>query len=140
VSLFDLHAQYERRGLQLRALLARGRVGDAARINAQNGLDGAASVGERQYGYYVQAAYDVMSLRPAGGWAAVPFVRYEKLDTQQRVPAGFERDPANQRTLWTLGVGVRPLTNVVLKADFQSERNPARSGRNHWNVGVGYLF
>ena len=69
VSLFDLHAQYERRGLQVRALLARSRVADAALVNAQNGLAGPESVGERQYGYYVQAAYDVMTLRPAAsGW------------------------------------------------------------------------
>ena len=69
-----------------------------------------------------------------------PFLRYERLDTQDRVPAGFERDPANDRRLWTAGVGVKPLANVVLKADYQRERNSARTGAGRWNLAVGYLF
>ena len=40
VTLYDVHAQYERRGLQLRALYAHTSIGDAALINAANGLEG----------------------------------------------------------------------------------------------------
>ncbi len=140
VTLFEGHVQYERRGLQLRALGARTRVADAALVNARNELTGSASVGERQYGYYVQAAYDLMTLHPRGQWSLAPFVRYEKFDTQERVPAGFARNPANERSLLTLGVSVKPHTSVVLKADFQRLRNAARSGRNQFNLALGYLF
>ena len=140
VTLLEGHLQYEHRGFQLRALAARTRLGDAALINARNGLAGAESVGERQYGWYVQAAYDVMTLAPRGQWSVTPFVRYEKLDTQQRVPPGFARDPANARSLLTAGVGVKPLPNVVLKADFQRGTNAARNGVNQFNLAVGYLF
>lgn len=140
VSLVDLHGQYEHRGLRLRALAARTSVADAALINAANGLAGDESVGERQYGWYAEAAYDVMTLRPAGQWSVAPFVRYERLDTQDRVPAGFERDPANERTVLTAGVGVKPRANVVLKVDFQRLTNKARTGTSQLNVGVGYLF
>lgn len=140
VTLVDAHAQYERRGLQLRALVAGTHVGDAARINARNGLEGKDSVGERQHGWYVEAAYDVMTLKPVGQWSVAPFVRYERLDTQDRVPAGFQRDPANDRTVLTAGVGVKPLSNVVLKADFQRFTNEAKTGVSQFNLGVGYLF
>lgn len=140
VTLLEGHLQYEQRGFQLRALFARTRVGDAARVNAANGLVGDESVGARQYGWYVQAAYDLLTLAPRGQWSLTPFVRYEKLDTQQRVPAGFARDPANARRLLTVGVGVKPLPNVVMKADFQRVNNGARSGVNQFNLALGYLF
>ncbi len=140
VSLYDLHAQYERRGLQLRALAAHGNVGDAALINAANALTGARSVGTDQFGWYVQAAYDVATLRASSSWSVTPFVRYESLDTQDGVPVGFADDPATARDVLTAGLGVKPISNVVLKADFQRQRNDGGSGVNQWNLAVGYLF
>lgn len=140
VTLLEGHAQYERRGLQLRVLGARTRIRDAALINEQNNLLGPASVGACQHGWYAQAAYDVMSLWPAGRWSVTPFLRYEKLDTQAEVPAGFEQDPANDRSVLVGGVDVKPLPGVVIKADFQRERNRARTGGNAFHLAVGYLF
>ena len=139
-ALFDLHAQYEHRGLRLRALYVRSRLGDAALIDARNGLNGHESVGERQYGGYLEAAYDVMTLWPAGQWSVIPFVRYERLNPQDRVPAGFEKDPSLDQRIWTGGIGVKPLTNVVLKADYQWVTNGARTGTNRLNLAIGYLF
>lgn len=140
VTLLESHLQYQWRGLEIRALGARSSLADAALINAKNSLAGAKSVGEAQYGYYLQAAYDLMSLRPSGQWSVTPFVRYEKLDTQDGVPAGFQKDPASTRTLVTAGLGVRPLPQVVLKADYQRMRNQARTGVSQFNLAVGYLF
>lgn len=140
VTLFEGHAQYEWRGLQLRLLGARTRIDDAALINEQNGLVDAESVGECQHGWYAQAAYDVMTLWPSGRWSVTPFVRYEGLDTQAEVPVGFERDPANDRSVLVAGVDVKPIPGVVIKADFQSERNEARTGTNRFHLAVGYLF
>ena len=140
VTFFDVHGQYERRGLWLRALYAQSSVGDAALINGQNGLFGDESVGSRQNGFYAEAGYDLMNGRPNGQWAVIPFIRYEKLDTQARVPAGFEKDPALDRTVLTAGVSVKPVTNVVLKADYQSQSNQARTGVSQFNLAVGFLF
>jgi uncharacterized small protein (DUF1192 family) len=139
VTIFDLHVQYERRGLQLRGLYARTSIGDAALINANNGLTGQQSVGERQYGFYLQGAYDVLNHRH-GSWALVPFVRYEKLNTQDRVPDGYSASPENERRIFTAGLGVKPLVNVVLKADYQWEENEASVSSNQLNLGIGYLF
>ncbi len=140
VTLYDLHVQYERRGLQVRALAASGSVGDAALISAANALTGARSVGTDQFGWYAQAAYDVATLRASSTWSVTPFVRFESLDTQDGVPAGFEDDPATARDVLTAGFGVKPISNVVLKADFQRHRNDGGSGVNQWNLAVGYLF
>jgi hypothetical protein len=140
VSLFDVHAQYEHRGLQLRALYARGSIGDAAAVNQANSLTGNRSVGEDQYGWYVQGAFDLMTLRSGSQWSLTPFVRYEELDTQDGVPAGFQDDPATERSVLTAGIGIKPIPNVVFKADFQQHKNEARTGVNQWNLAVGWLF
>ncbi len=140
VSLFDVHAQYERRGLQVRALYSAGSIGDAALVNRANSLTGNTSVGEDQWGWYVQGAFDLMTLGGSSRWSVSPFLRYEKLDTQDAVPAGFEDDPGTERSVLTLGVGVKPLANVVFKADYQRHRNESRSGVDQWNLAVGYLF
>lgn len=140
VTLVEGHAQYELRGLRLRALAARSTVSDVPLMNQALQLTGNRSVGERQTGWYAEAAYDLMTLRPAGGWALSPFVRYEKLDTQDKVPAAFARDPATDRSVVTAGVGVKPIANVVFKADYQWHRNEARTGVRQLNLAVGYLF
>ncbi len=140
LQLFDLHAQYEWRGLLLRGLYARSTLGDAAAVNRKNGLTGSKSVGEAQAGWYVQAAFDVFSLVPRGQWSLTPFVRYERIDTQDGVPAGYAEDPATDRELVTAGLGLKPLPQVVLKADYQWHTNQARSGVNQFNLAVGYLF
>jgi hypothetical protein len=140
VSLFDFHAQYRHRGLHLRGLYAKGSIDDVPLINAANSLSGASSVGEDQFGWYLEAAYDLMTLAPRGEWALAPYVRYESLDPQDSVPAGFVKNPATDRTLWTLGIDVKPISRVVVKADYQWIRNQARTGVNQFNVALGFLF
>jgi hypothetical protein len=81
-----------------------------------------------------------MSLKPRGRWGLVPFVRYEELDTQERVPAGFEPSGTYEQDLVTAGLEVKPIPQVVFKADYQWIRNGARSGVNRFNVAMGYLF
>jgi hypothetical protein len=50
------------------------------------------------------------------------------------------KDPENDRSILTLGVGVKPVSKVVFKADFQRWRNDGRTGVNQFSLAVGYLF
>jgi hypothetical protein len=139
VTLLDAHAEWRWRGIQARALTARGSIGDAAQVNAANGLTGTDSVGKKFTGGYVEAGYDVLFAR--GGRASlVPFVRWERFDTQDEVPAGFAADPENDVRLWTLGLQFRPIPQVVVKLDYQDRRNAARTGVDQWNMALGWLF
>lgn len=140
VTLFDFHGQYQHRGLWLRALYAQTHLGDAALINELNGLQGIESVGSRQRGFYVEAGYDVMNAHPRGQWAVVPFVRYERLNTQLQVPEDFATNPALDRRIITAGVSVKPLSSVAVKADYQAQSNRARSGVSQFNLSIGFLF
>jgi hypothetical protein len=141
VNLVDAHVQYNIRGWQFRGLFTRASIGDAAEINRANGLTGSDSIGSELGGGYVEAAFDLMSLRAGGSsWALTPFVRYEKLNTQAEVPTGFERNPANDRSVWTAGFDLKPHHSVVIKLDYQNFKNQENTGVNQWNIALGYLF
>ncbi len=139
VTLSDIHGSAEYRGLELKVLYANGTIGDVSAINSKNSLSGDASVGERFYGGYVQVAFDVLSLMGSKYYLA-PFVRYEKYDSQQRVPAGFLKNPANKRTEYTLGLTYKPYPNTALKADWQNMKDDANTGIDQFNLAIGYLF
>lgn len=137
--IWEGHAEYRGRGLDLRALVAVADVGDVAEINAARGLTGQASVGERLFGWYLQAGYDV--LRGAQtSQRLLPYVRYERLNTQDEVPVGFAANPSTDRSILSLGAAWKPIVQIVVKADYQIHRNDADTGVDQLNVALGYLF
>ncbi len=137
--IWEGHAQYKQRGFDLSGLLAISTLDDAAELNELNGLAGSASVGERLIGWYLQGGYDVLR-GGRSGHQLLPYVRYEQLNTQDKVPTGFVADPVNDRRLVTVGAMWKPLPNVSLKADYQITGNEAETGVNQLNVNLGYLF
>jgi hypothetical protein len=139
-TVWDAHADWRWRGLWLRGLYAASHVADADLLNEALGLTGEESVGSRQRGWYLQAAFDVLSLRAGSRAALFPFVRYESFDTQARVPAGYARNPENDARVWTLGVTFKPIEQLVFKADWQRRENSASTGVNQWNAALGYVF
>lgn len=138
-TLWDVHCEFNWRGLELRGLFAQGIVGDVPELNQIQGLVGNASVGERIWGAYGQVAYNVLTGRNTDQVLA-PFARYERYNTQARVPAGFSSNPANDRTEWTYGLTYKPISNIVVKADHQIMENRADTGIDQWNMALGYLF
>ena len=140
VTLFDLHGQYEYRGLYLRGLWTRSTIGDVSLLNQQNGFTGDESVGEVQGGWYAEAAFDLMSLKPKGRWSLSPYLRYEELNTQREVPVGWESNPSTDQRIVTAGIEVKPIPQVVFKFDYQNVKNDARTGVSRFNIAMGYLF
>ncbi len=137
--IWEAHFAYRSSGIDLRALYAAAKVEDVPSLNAAKGLEGTRSIGERLAGWYVQAGYDLL-WRVRTAVQVLPYVRYERIDTQRRVPAGFGVDPANDRDLITIGAQVLPIPQIVLKADYTFESTAADSGVDRFNVSLGYLF
>lgn len=137
--LGEVHGQYSTRGWDFRALYASGSVDNVAELNKDLGLQGEASIGESMAGGYVQAGYDLFARRN-GTMSLIPYVRFEKTNTQKSVPAGFEKDPALDLTLWTLGLEFKPIPNIVIKADYQNADNPENSAIDQFNIAMGYSF
>ena len=140
VTLADAHATWRWRGLELRGLVTVGRLEDAGAVSDALGLAGNERLGERFFGGYVEAAYDVAPLAwPGTRWAIAPYTRVERLDTQETVPGGSE-DPALERRLLTFGLSVKPDPRVVLKADREQRSNGADTETSRWTVALGWLF
>ena len=140
-TIYEAHAQFRNRGLQLRGLVAGAQVGDAGMINAANGYTGSASVGSSLLGWYLELGWDVLTtLQPGSRFALTPYVRYSEVDTQHDVPSGFTSNPANDQRIATFGVAWYPHAQVVVKADYALHRNQAKTGVDQWNLGLGYLF
>ncbi len=137
--IWEGHAEYKAYGFDLRGLFALASVTDAELINEAKELEGPASVGERLVGWYVQGGYDVLR-HARTEHQILPYVRFEKVNTQDRVPDGFSADPANNQTIVSLGAAWKPILNMVVKADYQIRSNEANTGVNQFNVALGYLF
>ncbi|HYC91286.1 MAG TPA: hypothetical protein VEO54_18845 [Thermoanaerobaculia bacterium] len=142
LTIFDLHGEARFRGATIRALWAQATLDDVAQLNAlAGGLTGNRSIGEELGGWYVEAGYDVSSLLPRFGESSLtPYFRYEQLDTQRSVPAGFARNPASEQNIFTIGLQFRPVPQTVIKADWQNSDNEAGTGLDQWNIGIGYIF
>jgi len=148
ITLYDLHAQYENRGLHLRGLWTSTQVDDAGEIStALVGLDpnvpaeAAMGVGSRITGWYAEAGYDVLAaFGDRTEQALVPFVRYERFDTQDRMPAGFTSTGANDVRVVTYGASYEPIPSLAVKVEFQDFERGDGSGTDQINVALGYLF
>lgn len=135
----ELHGQAQVRGFDLRGLYARAEIDEAAELSRALRLTGDKGIADTMEGGYVQIGYNVLSqLSDRAG--VTPYYRFEALNTQQAAAAAYVADPATDLTLHTFGVEFLPIFNVVVKADYQWVRNAARTGRNQFNVNLGYAF
>ncbi len=137
VSIYEAHGEWRWRGFRARGLFARAEVDDVAALDAFLGVGPADSVGEELAGGYLEAGYDVASLFcEEGGLSITPFARYETLDTQHDVPAGFVEDAANELDILTLGIDVKPIEQLVFKIDLQDFDD----GPDRLNLSLGFAF
>jgi hypothetical protein len=138
-TILDVHGQAQLRGIDLRALFARATVDDAGAASRALRLAVTAPIAEEMVGGYIQLGYNVLAQMNTA-WAITPYVRYEQVDTQRKVPAGFLRDLTRDGEFRTLGLDLKPIPNVVVKTEYQWISTAANTGRNQFNVNLGYSF
>jgi hypothetical protein len=138
-TVVEVHGQAQIRGFDVRALFANAQVDEAGALSTALRLPSNAPVAERMRGAYVQAGYNVLSQR-AATVSLMPYLRYENIDTQARVPAGFTRDLSRDGEFRTLGIELKPIANIVVKTEYQWIANEAGTGRNQFNINLGYAF
>lgn len=140
-AIYEAHLDWRWRGLGLRALWVETHIDDVAALNGVLGLAGAQSIGERQSGGYLELGFDLASAGLlSGGQSLTPFVRAETYDTQERTPAGFTSNAANDVDVLTFGVAYQPSAQVVFKLDYSNFDNGAGTGVDQFNVGMGFVF
>ncbi|HEU5179726.1 MAG TPA: hypothetical protein VFW45_02975 [Candidatus Polarisedimenticolia bacterium] len=141
-TVYDLHALYEKRGFQARGVWARGSIDDVEEIDQALTIapGSTESVGEKQKGWYLEGAYDLLSVKDGARQSLSLFLRHEALDTQDGVPAGFLEDPSLDQRIWTAGITWKPIPQVALKADVQDVDDSAGTGVDGFHVGLGWIF
>jgi hypothetical protein len=134
----EAHAQYRYRQLSMRALGAWTGIDDAATVSTANGE----TIADRQNGWYVEAAYDVLPHLVRGTRQSVePFFRYEQLDTQAAVPSGFTRNDSLDKQIYTVGVSYKPVDKVVIKADYKNYQTDGPTPTaDEVAVGLGFVY
>jgi len=142
VLIAEAHCTAAWRGLQAKALLVHGSLGDAAAVSEALSLSGEGVLASRVLGGYAELGYDVLPLLAATDQAAVLFARYEYQDLHAAVPAGGQRNPALESDGVVAGVTYKPLPNVALKADYQWKRSkaPGATALDQVNLGAGFVF
>ncbi|HXV75701.1 MAG TPA: hypothetical protein VD788_05225 [Candidatus Polarisedimenticolaceae bacterium] len=143
-TIVDAHVDYRWRGLQARGVWVDTTIDDVARLNAAQAargvLEPGESIGESQYGWYAEVGYDLLAASSGTEQALIPYLRYERYDTQDEVPEAFDRDPSFDRTVVTAGVAWKPITQVVVKADYNRLENEADTGVDQINAALGFMF
>lgn len=142
VTVREVDARYAADRLELRAQYADVSIRKAAEINAALGrligID--PNIARQMRGYYAEAAYRIWN----GGAPRdlVGFVRYEKADTQHRMPEGWLPLDELNRHQWVAGVTYYPDPDIAVKADYvwlRSQSSVIRSPSS-FNVGLGWWF
>ena len=134
LTLWDFHTRYQKDRIDLRALYAHGHLDDADKLKSLAGINAA----EDFYGWYAEAAYHVWK---SGDHDLAPFVRYEKWNTQDKVPANVTANPYNENNVWTVGANYWLHPQVVFKADYQKWDKPdGDKGDKRVDLGLGYMF
>ena len=135
-TLLDLHGEWRARGLQVRGLFVRTTLGGAYLQNL-GASDPAREAGTRQWGGYLEAGYDLLD---SGRQALIPFLRWERFNTQGSVITGVTPLGAGDQSALTAGLNYKPIPNISVKADFQKVENRARTGQNQFNASLGFFF
>ncbi len=139
LTLWDVHARYSMRNVDLQALYTAGTLGDSDRLNAAILATSATpfAAPKSLKGWYAQAAYHLFR---KGDLDLAPFVRYERFEIQQQEDTanGLFQDPNNLDRVRTVGVNFWVHPQVVLKADVQ--RFSVDRSRDRLNLGLGYMF
>ncbi len=144
LTLLEADAKYVFQGFELDGAFAFTHLTDAGNINSfMTTLDPTFVdfVPTEAIGWYLEGAYHVFHhLLPQTSHDAVVFVRYEDIDTQFKMPTGFGKNPANDRSVLTFGASYLPIPQVAIKADYMMNWNKANGGVDQFNVGVGFYY
>ncbi len=141
LTMFDVHAQWNRGPWHARGLFAMNFLNDAGDLSSALGLASGKPVAEQMLGGYGELAYDVWALLSGNNDKYLaPFARVEYVDTQKRVPNGFSRDGTKRYWVSSLGMNFKPHPNVVLKAEYRNFSVKSGDISDEISLGMGFAF
>ena len=140
-TILDVHGQFQVRGFDVRGLYATASIDEAVKFNETMKLEGSRGLAEKMEGGYVLFGYNLLSqTSDFGETSATPYVKFERVDTQAKMPVGYNRSLSTLNNFRTIGFEFKPISNVVIKIDHMWVTNEEKSGLNQFNVSLGYAF
>src|SRR4051794_8873167 len=123
VTIADLDGRYSFRPFDIRGLFANTWVTRAADLNRRLALQTGVNpnVASEMRGWYVEPAWHLVPRRSRAD--VIAFARYERYNTQHRMPAGFVPLPQFDRSSWVTGLTYKPHADVAIKFDYVFNRN-----------------
>ena len=91
-------------------------------------------------GYYVEPGWHLFPRRTR--FDLIAFGRYERYNTQHRMPAGYTALPQFNRSSWVMGLTFKPHADVAVKFDYVFNRNRSAVVKpvDGVNFGIGWWF
>lgn len=153
VSLTEGNVQYHKNGISFRALAVAVSLTDAFKINRAY----ANNTPSMMVGYYAELGYDLYRLINSQSHKnLVLFAREEFMNLNYHIPENGIRNGTNKKTFTVVGITFRPVSGVVVKADYvlrkTDKRNdelivtpfpqqlPYYTSNGFFNLGLGYSF
>ena len=141
VRIVEADARYTRDRLEVRAQFAEVGISNAATLNEalaiRIGVD--PNIARTARGYYLEAGYRLIT-NPRWGEIGV-FTRFEDVNTQFRMPAGYLPLDEFDRDAWTTGFTYWPDPDVAVKVDYTWLRSrSALPAPNAVALGLGWWF
>jgi hypothetical protein len=146
VGLFDIDARFHKRGFSARAELALLLVGEAGKLNqallsGTTAQQAAGPVASQSRGGYAEVGYDLLRFfAPSSEQALNAFTRFDYVNTQAVVPAGFVPRPEFRRYSQMVGLVYKPIPQIALKADYRHHWLGDNETFNEFAAAITWLF
>ncbi len=137
INMVGLNAIYTYKALQFRGQFNNVNMKNTDEYNAFFSTN----LGSNIMGYYGEVSYNLFQKSKKNG-DLLPFVRYERYNTQNEVESGFVKNEEYNRSSWTMGLGWRITPGSILKGDYQVFENDKAGSKSvkRLNLGVGVWF
>lgn len=142
VTIANVDGRYSYRRMDFRALYANTWTSRAAELNRllrlQTGVN--PNVASQMRGYYFEPAFHLLPRRYRHDLIA--FSRFERYNTQQKMPGGYLPLAQLNRSSWVTGLTYKPVPDVAVKFDYVFNRNQSAvvHALNGLNLGIGWWF
>lgn len=137
ITMLGADFRYRVKGFQLRGQYNYAKLSNTEQYNTFTGSD----LGSQMVGFFIEPAFDVLSLSNKFSTELIVFARYEKYNTHAATTSELVVDDAYNRTDITAGLHFKPSPRTSFKADYQYFLNEgSNTGKNQINLGVGVWF
>jgi hypothetical protein len=142
MTMTALDAKYNHNGLQVKGQFVYASLNNTEAYNtfAKNGNSNK-GIGSAMMGYYFEIGYNVFQPTKIEESELIPFIRYEKYNTQQKIDAVTIKNDMYNNTLLVTGLGWKITPGTILKADVEFLKNAASDKyAKTLNLGIGVWF